>query len=495
MATRRGPGLVAACDDGDLLRFPLWPRQRQLLQAVEQGPRVHVWALGRRSGKTTMGALVALQDCLLRPELGAMVRPGERRYAVAVATNLRQARLFVRAALSIVERSPRLAGLVESVSDDEIAFITGTTLAAFPCTTRGVRGWPISTLLFDEAAHMLDTDGNQSAEPLWRALVPSTAQFGDLARIVVSSTPWGTEGLFADLYAQAASGELTAATAATATTAEMNPTIDPGFLAAEHDRDPDGFRGEYLAEFTGSGGAFLDPDRIAAAAGGRGELDPPDAAGWVCGLDPAFSSDPFGLCLVGRDLADPARLVLGLAREWKPTRATSFEERRLVEDELLAHIAALVKPYGPVVVTDQFCARAIVDRLRSEGLFVKVVPMTAATKTAAFGELRARLNLGTLDLYDERALLAQLRRLRTRYAAGSATVDNPRVKGSHGDLAQALAIAVAEHDRWGTRSGVHVQASSGGDSFGGGAFATERDPAGLGSIRDLLNPVTGAATF
>jgi hypothetical protein len=39
-------------------------------------------------------------------------------------------------------------------------------------------------------------------------------------------------------------------------------------------------------------------------------------------------------------------------------------------------------------------------------------------------------------------LLAELGRLRTKYAAGSSSVVNPRVGSSHGDLAQALTIAV-----------------------------------------------------
>jgi len=54
-----------------------------------------------------MAALAGLWDCLLRPELDGMVRPGERRYAVPVATNQKQARLFVSAARSIVEPERR----------------------------------------------------------------------------------------------------------------------------------------------------------------------------------------------------------------------------------------------------------------------------------------------------------------------------------------------------------------------------------------------------
>jgi hypothetical protein len=449
---RKGVGLIAACEAPDLFGFPLWPRQRDLLRAVEQGPRLHVWALGRRSGKTTLAALVALWDCLLRPDLQARVRPGERRHAVAVATNLRQARLFVQAARSVVERSPLLRPMIEQATEDELLFSNGTALSAFPCSSRGARGWPISTLLMDEAAHFVsETEGPQVAERVFSSLAPSTAQFGDDARIILASTPYGQDGLFATLYQQAAAGELADGRAQRFPTADVNPTIGRDFLDRERARDPDGYRSEYEALFVGGGAAFLDPDRIADAVADRGELLPEQATAWVAGLDPAFSSDPFGLALVGRETIDPCRvgldvprLVLGLARSWKPSRrkVRSFEERRGVEDAVLAEVAEVCRRYGARVVTDQYAAPAIVDALRRRGLHVESVSMTATTKTEAFGELRARLYGGSLELYDHADLLAELRRLRTRYRAGSASVVNPRVGGSHGDLAQGLALAV-----------------------------------------------------
>jgi hypothetical protein len=449
-------GLVAACDDAKLFGFPLWPKQRELLAAVEEGPRLHVWALGRRSSKTTSAALVGLWDCLLRPELDALVRPGERRYAVAIATNLRQARLFTRAALSIVERSPLLAELVESVSEDEIVFTNGTALAAFPCTSRGVRGWPISSLLMDEAAHFIsETEGPAVAERVWESLVPSTAQFGDQARIIVASTPWGQSGLFAELFQRARSGELEDAVAQHSSTEDANPTIDPVFLQAEQARDPEAFRSEYEAEFAGSGAAFLDPERVEAAVADRSELPPEFCVDWIAGLDPAFSNDPFGLAIVGRDPVDRRQLRLGLARSWKPARVKpgSFEERRAIEDAVLDEVADVCVQYRARVVTDQFAARAVVDYLRARGLSVHSVPMTAATKTAAFSALRGRLNLGGLELYEHPALVGELRRLRARYAAGQSAVVNPRAGGGHGDMAQALALSVFEHDRHGVLIG------------------------------------------
>ena len=449
-ATARAAGLVQACDDKRLLSFPLWPTQRRLLKAVEQH-RTNVWCLGRRSSKTTTAALVGVHACTLRPELRAYLRPGERGYAVAVAVNLRQARLLIAAARSIVERSPMLSALVEAVTDDEIAFTTGHSFAAFPATSRGGRGWAIHTLVLDECAHMLDNDGNSAAESIWRALVPSTGQFGADGRVVVSSTPFGSDGLFSELFQKATSGELADAHAEHATTEQANPTITRAFLDAERQRDPDGYLSEYEARFVGGGSAFLDPERIADAVADRGELLPEQATQWVAGCDASFSRDPFAVVLVGRDRLNPARLVVGKATSWLPRKIAgaggSFEERRGVEDLLLNEVAHLCTAYRAHVHIDQHAAPAVLARLREAGLPVTLTPWTAQSKTDAFSEVRARLNGGSLELYPHADLLRELRSLRTRFAAGSASVVTPRAGGTHSDLAVALALATYAHRR------------------------------------------------
>jgi hypothetical protein len=455
-------GLLEACDDPKLFGLDLWPKQREQLAEVERH-RLTVMKNGRRSGKSTHEiAPTGLWSCLLRPELRGYLRPRERGYAVVVATNLRQARLVVSAARSIVETSPLLKGMLESAGDDELLFRNGMAFAAFPCTSRGGRGWPIFCLALDEAAHMLDTEGNSAAERVWEALMPSTAQFGADARVIVSSTPYGEEGLFAALYRQAESGELADAVALSATSAEANPMLTPEFLAAEEARDPESFRGEYLAEFVGSGGAFFDARLVEACVSERGELTPEQGTDWVAGLDPAFSSDPFGLALVGRAKDDPGRLVLGAVRSWAPAKRKllSFGDQRDRQDEVITAVAAVCREFGARVVTDQYAARAVTDALAREGLRVSTRPLTAASKTQVFTETRARLYAGALELYGQPDLLAELRRIRTRYASGSSSVVTPRVGGTHCDLAVALAMAVFEHRGGGSAfpalSTVHV---------------------------------------
>lgn len=303
-------------------------------------------------------------------------------------------------------------------------------------------------------AFFLDSEGsNAAAQAVWTALVPGTLQFGSDARILASSTPWGDSNLFADLHRQALTGELEDAVAWQVSTQEMNPSIDPAWLAAEQRRDPEAFKSEYLAEFVGSGGAFFAPDAITAAVTLPGELRPQDGEHWIAGLDPAFSSDPFGLVLLGRVPGDERRLVVGLVRAWRPVsrKAASLEQSREIEDTVLAEVAEIIQLDGATAVSDQFKSAGVIERLQRLGVNARAEAMTVPMKDTAFGFLRGRLNEGSLEMYEHPQLLRELRSVRTRYAAGHSSIVLPRIGGTHGDLAQSLAIAVLEHDRYAPR--------------------------------------------
>jgi hypothetical protein len=270
--------------------------------------------------------------------------------------------------------------------------------------------------------------------------------------VLLCSTPFGTTGTFAAMYARAASGQIPDAQAHHAPTAAVNPTVDAAFLERERLRDPDSFRAEYEAAFLASGSAFLDAERIEAAVDdGRFELPPGDVADPVAALDPAFSVDPFGLAIVGRDrgylearaVGQPEdrrqRLRLALVRSWQPKRGAE-----LSFDPILDEIAELCRAYGVTHVrTDQFASVPVRQGLQKRGLHAVEVTMSVPAKTAIYGDLKAKLYTGELELYRHPTLIAELQRIEAHYTAGSASVRIPRVGGSHGDCAQALALAVS----------------------------------------------------
>jgi hypothetical protein len=152
---------------------------------------------------------------------------------------------------------------------------------------------------------------------------------------------------------------------------------------------------------------------------------------------------------------------------------------------VLASVAKVIRVYGARTVADQYMAAGVVDRLRSEGIWVRAEPMTATSKPP-LSELRAAWPPESLDLLDLPPLLAELRRLRSRYRAGSASVINPRVERLHGDLAQALALAVYKHDRCGLQRDDGLGASVGTDGRSIAEALGETDWRGSGHLSTSL---------
>jgi hypothetical protein len=448
-AGARRVGLLEACDDAALFGLDLWPKQREILAAIEAGPE-RTWAVpsGRRIGKTTMAAVFALHSCLFRSDLDGMVAPGTTRSAVMVAVNLQQARIALSMARAVLERSPLLSSMLTSETADELRFElpsgARTVLRAMPCSSSGLRGLAVSVAVLDEIAHFAsegEVGNTATAERVYEALAPAVAQFGPEGRVLLISTPFGDQGLLARMYDGAVSGELPDVGAIHLPSWEVNPTLTPEVLAELEAADPSSYAQEFGAEFLQSDQAYLDMSRVLVSdrpawatdqVRGNGLLQPV-----VAGIDPSFAADDFGVVIAGRDPCEHARLVVlrahaigGRNRDWE---STMFE------------VCDLLRSYGVSrVATDQFSAASVLDRLRREGFSPIVHTMTASSKTEAFSELRARAYAHELECYQGndggRRLVAELRRLRTRFSPGSANVYSPRVGGSHGDLASALSL-------------------------------------------------------
>jgi hypothetical protein len=257
--------------------------------------------------------------------------------------------------------------------------------------------------------------------------------------------------LFHELYTKAERGELEDAVAMHSTTAQGNPTIDADFLRREFERDPESFAGEYEARFLGSGGQYLDPERIAACVMHDGDLPRMEVTDTLVAADLGFVSDPAAAVVLGRDPANFGTLRVAAVRRWTPQRSLSFEERRHREDAVIGEIAELARAYGQPslregcrVVIDQHLAQPVRAAFQREQLHVTVLPLSAESKSAAFGELKARILDRSIELPDNPDLLGELGALRTQWRAGRSTVVTPRTSRGHSDIAVALALGCHE---------------------------------------------------
>ena len=442
-------GLVQAASSPRLLgATPLWRWQLEVLEAMEGPQRIFLLRVGRRGGKGYLDALVAAHNALCCEHLSMYLRPGERRHIVVVSRKGTQAALVLRFVEQIVASSPAFAGTIERASDDRLDFANGVSILA-PANADGARGVPLSCLITVESAHFSGERGeaveagDRSMWNAWRALSPGTAQFNEHGLIIVESTPRGRSGFFYDICSRAEAGEIPEALEFHYTTAEANPTITPEFLAAEEARDPENFASEYEALWDdGAASAFIDFERF--IPGPDVKLEPDTLAGpVVVGLDMA-QSGLIGVAVVGRAVEDPRRLRVAHVDGLKVSRARTLLGLAQVQTTLLDRAVTVAKRYGAEVVVDQFASKQTTAHFRDAGLPCTAVTTTGPSKDAGYREVRDRLYSGGLEIPADPALMADLRRLRSRVtAAGSSSVVNPRVKGQHGDRASAVMLAVA----------------------------------------------------
>lgn len=431
--------------DVNLLNTPLWTKQAQILEEFWVGNyALAVWALGRRSGKTLMSAIVATYAaCMLADEYKKCLRPGERFYIVSIANTIDQAKIALQGVKDLINGSPILKRLIVRETSDTLELSNGAVFKALPASSRSGRGMACPLLIFDELAHALDSEaGNAAGSSLYQALSPSVAQFGKLGKILLLSSPWIQSGIFWDLFKQADSGQYPYMQRVNLPTWEVNKTISTDWLEQEKARDPELFKIEYGAEFTGNVAAFIDSQLIDAAINHDRGLLPPLSKfkGTYClSLDPAKGGrDAYTACIAHYD---GDRLVVDqfhqFAPSWgdgkKTTVAISLVEDWILEQHKAYNFAA--------VVLDQYNSSSTIQRLSGK-VKIRELTWTAPSKTEAYSKLRELFNGGNIELYPHPKANGQIKNLTVTYRSNGTWGVSGGTGAAVDDYPSALAGAV-----------------------------------------------------
>jgi hypothetical protein len=447
-------GLCEALDSKSLLgaELTLSARQREPCEAIDAGARLVALEWGRRSFKSgVLGGCIGLWHCLPRPEFDELVRPGVVRRVLALATNVKQAREVIAAAEVVIASSKVLRPMVESRSDLEIRFahpLVPVVFSAMPANAAGDRGRNASCVLLDEFAHHFDGDPDapSSAESLLAAVVPSVSQWGPLGTLVIASTPSGDSNKFAAVCDDIVENPSPTASYHFGKTWQVNPKIREDDLVEERRLlGPELFSQEYECSRLSGAGAFLSPDAIEACVSEGGDVPYQSGLEFSVAIDPALSSDVFGVCVLGTERSDPSQIVCCRVLGWQGEKSETFEQARLREDELLQRVVEVCSEYHcSRVCTDVYKSREISSRLAERGIAVVEVPFTGDGRRQAFARLRLVIDEQRIDLPCEPQLLAELRALRVKYSSQGQVVEIPRLAGkSHCDRAVALTLGIA----------------------------------------------------
>ena len=117
----------------------------------------------------------------------------------------------------------------------------------------------------------------------------------------------------------------------------------------------------------------------------------------------------------------------------KQRKTVATDERRLLEDRLLSEVADVCQQLPRRVGHHgRNLAEIVHTALRQRGLWVESYPLSTASKVTMFSGVKARLAAGSLELYDEPVLPAELQRLRSAFKNGHRMIETPRLAGLGG---------------------------------------------------------------
>lgn len=241
-----------------------------------------ILVIGRRSGKSMLSSIFAAYEMykLLRrghPQSYYGAPSGNEIRVLCVANDKEQASIVYGEMLGHVEAVDYFKSSVANSTQTYIKFRTdndkkkygdngkATIMATFKSSiAKGLRGRGIICAILDEIAFFVD-DGKSSAERVYKAIVPSIAQFSPKdpknkhkpigpsdGRVILISSPDAREGFFYRSYQIAMSNSKASENMlmVQAPTWEVNPTLSADYYEVEYHKDPRSFMTEHGAEFS-----------------------------------------------------------------------------------------------------------------------------------------------------------------------------------------------------------------------------------------------------
>ena len=452
------PSLAAAISPGGLFARefagPSWDRWRAVLRAVNGEPlsdaegalfaevaggrappprRVReLWAvIGRRGGKDSIAAAIAV--VLALADHSQHLRPGELGTVLCVATTKEQAGVIFRYIRGLIDASPVLRDLVERESLESITLRTGAEIVVTSPNFRVVRGRTVIAAILDEVAYYGDDAAALSANELYNAIRPAMVTIPTALMIGISS-PHGRSGLLFEKWSASFGKGDPDALVVHGPTRAFNPLIDQKIIDDALARDPERAAAEWLAEWRGDVGDFLDRELVDSATD-RDVIARPPVAGirYVAGADPSGGrADSFAVAIAHAE-GDVAVLDALLERR-APFDPTS----------VVAEAAALLRAYGVAEVTgDRFAGAWPAEAFAREGISYQPA---ACDKSTTYVDTLPLFASGRVRLLDHARLAHQLTALERRTTRGGRDkIDHPR--GGHDDMAVAAALALVQAAR------------------------------------------------
>jgi hypothetical protein len=280
-------------------------------------------------------------------------------------------------------------------------------IIAAETTPRAIRGRATIAVVLDEAAHIVASGANRSAEEIWIAARPALSQCGPQGKwalAIQASSPWSQTGQFYQSYLQGlAVDPATRDSVAYDTFVAQLPSWSPyeGFEATQHDlpmkpggpnfvpidspiiayderlqrdrdEDPEVFDTEYGAQWATSSDHYLPADAVEAMFGPYlGEPLVPAEGGilsrtYCAHADPSAVGDNFALAVGHSEPSDGPipHVVFDLLHCWHPN---DFPDHTIDYLQIADELGAVLDRFGTIesLTFDQFNSVWLVQQLQA----------------------------------------------------------------------------------------------------------------------------------
>lgn len=471
-----------------------------------------VLVIGRRSGKSEISAIIAAyeQYKLLKrghPQAYYGMPSGAEIRVLCIANDKDQASIVYESMKGHIESVDYFKSSQANSTLSYLKFRTendrkkygstvkskATIISSFKSSiAKGLRGRGVICVILDEIAFFLDT-GTSSAEKIYKAIVPSTAQFSPKdpqnrlnpigpsdGRVILISSPDAKDGFFYRKYQQAMSGSRAADNTLViqAPTWEVNPTISPEYYEVEYHKDPRAFMTEHGAEFSDRVRGWIeesrdldeciDPDLRPQIRGAPREIH-------FAGLDLGLTNDGTSISLskIAHGKVELAYHEIWYAgKSWKDSNPhletpltqyclTLQHRKRLDFTEIADWILALSKKfYIHKGVFDQWTGIVFEQELHKRGLSqFEMRNFYAVDSSNAYQNFKMFMYNKQISLYDypkytseissdleskrRSPLIAELLELQvTSVSKNIISVEAPNIQGKHDDQSDALVRSI-----------------------------------------------------
>jgi hypothetical protein len=382
--------------------------------------------VGRRGGKSRILALVAVYLATMR-DYAPYLAPGEVATLAILAADRSQARVIFRFVLGLLEAVPLLQALVVRSDAEQIVLSNRVVIEITTASFRAARGYSYAAVLADEVAFWRSDESSANPDvEILRALRPGLASIPG-AMLLMASSPYAKRGELYAAYRRCFGKDDARVLVWRASTATMNPSIDPAIIAEAYESDPEAAKAEYGAEFRDDLADFVTRETIdAVTCWGRSELPPLPNVSYSAFTDPSGGVSDAMTLAIGH-LSGGDTCVLDAIIDIRPP----FDPEQAV-----MQCAMLLRRYGVSTVTgDHYAGEWPKARFAEHGI---ELVQSARPKSALYGDLLPLLNAGRVELLDLPRLSAELTGLERRTArSGRDSIDH--FPGGHDDLANAVA--------------------------------------------------------